>query len=190
MLFVFDNNSDVERIMENQPSSFDKHLVVLEKFDEFLKLKDLAFDKAIFWVQVHDIPIHFMSKRVAESICNIIGEVWRSSEPTDDNGGNFMSACHNWYQSSLVSWRSYHLGKWWEIMGSFLIWKTPEFMLLVWPSNPRWQAMWTMDPKQTILYKRTKIVWFTSQRSAIPIVGSFASLGLCSSAVLRPKNLG
>lgn len=95
VLFVFDNNSDVERIIENQLSSFDKHLVVLEKFDEFLKLKDPAFDKAIFWVQVHDIPIHFMSKRVAESICNIIGEVWRSSEPTDDNGGNFMSACHN-----------------------------------------------------------------------------------------------
>ena len=35
VLFVFDNNSDVERIIENQLSSFDKHLVVLEKLMSF-----------------------------------------------------------------------------------------------------------------------------------------------------------
>jgi len=29
VLFVFDNNSDVERIIQNRPWSFDKHLVVL-----------------------------------------------------------------------------------------------------------------------------------------------------------------
>ena len=48
--FCFDNSSDVERIFQNQPWSFDKHLVVLQKFDEYSKLKDLVFDKALFWV--------------------------------------------------------------------------------------------------------------------------------------------
>ena len=66
LLFVFDNNSNVERIIENQPWSFDKHLVVLQTFEEFSKLKDLVFDKALFRVQVHDI---------AESIWETIGEV-------------------------------------------------------------------------------------------------------------------
>ena len=88
--FCFDNSSDVERIFQNQPWSFDKHLVVLQKFDEYSKLKDLVFDKALFWVQVHDIQIHFISKRVAESICDIMGEVQRSPESTDDDGGNFI----------------------------------------------------------------------------------------------------
>ena len=50
VLFVFDNNSDVERIIQNQPWSFDKHLVVLQKFDEFSKFNELVFVKAWFWV--------------------------------------------------------------------------------------------------------------------------------------------
>ena len=43
VLFVFDNNSDVERIIKNQPWSFDKHLVVLQTFEEFSKLKRSSF---------------------------------------------------------------------------------------------------------------------------------------------------
>ena len=50
VLFVFNNSSDVERIIENQPWSFDKHLVVLQTFEKFSKLKDLVFDIALFWV--------------------------------------------------------------------------------------------------------------------------------------------
>ena len=93
VLFVFDNNSDLERIIENHPWSFDKHLVVLQTFEEFSKLKDLVCDKALFWVQVHDIPIRFMSKKVAESICETIGEVRRSPKSTDDDGSNFIRVC-------------------------------------------------------------------------------------------------
>ena len=84
VLFVFDNSSDVERIIKNQPWSFDKHLVVLQTFEEFSKLKDLVFDKALFRVQVHDI---------AESIWETIGEVRRSPESIDDDGGNFIREC-------------------------------------------------------------------------------------------------
>ena len=43
VLFVFDNSSDVERIIKNQPWSFDKHLVVLQTFEEFSKLKRSSF---------------------------------------------------------------------------------------------------------------------------------------------------
>ena len=75
VLFVFNNSSNVERIIENQPWSFDKHLMVLQTFEESSKLKDLVFDKALFWVQVHDIPACFISKKVAESIWETIGEV-------------------------------------------------------------------------------------------------------------------
>ena len=82
VLFVFNNSSDVERRIENQPWSFDKHLVVLQTVEEFSKLKDLVFDIALFWVQVQDIPVRFMSKKVAESICETIREVRRSPEST------------------------------------------------------------------------------------------------------------
>lgn len=41
-------------------------------------------------MQVHDIPVHFMSKQVAENICDIIGEVRRLPESTEDHGGKFI----------------------------------------------------------------------------------------------------
>ena len=88
--FVFDNSSNVERIIENQPWSFHKHHVVLQTFEEFSKLKDLVFDKALFWVQVQANPVCFISKKVVESIYETIGEVRRSPESIDDDEGNFI----------------------------------------------------------------------------------------------------
>lgn len=43
----------------------------------------------MFWVQVHDIPIHFMCTEVAEKICENIGEVVRSIGAETEEGGNF-----------------------------------------------------------------------------------------------------
>ena len=78
VLFEFDNVQDVERIHQNQPWTFDKHLVVLKRYEEGSQVKDLIFDKAWFWVQVHNIPLSFMSRMVAESLCDTIGEVRKS----------------------------------------------------------------------------------------------------------------
>ena len=36
---------NVERITKNQPWSIDKHLAVIQKFDESMKFHELAFDK-------------------------------------------------------------------------------------------------------------------------------------------------
>lgn len=85
--------SEVERTIENQPWNFDKHLVVMEKFESSLKLNELPFDKAWFWVQVHDIPVHFMSEQVAENICDIIGECvgrWNQLRTMEENSYGFV----------------------------------------------------------------------------------------------------
>ena len=44
----------------------------------------------IFWVQVHDIPIQYMTKEVAENICDIIGEVQKSVDAITNEGGHFI----------------------------------------------------------------------------------------------------
>ncbi|KAL0006196.1 hypothetical protein SO802_013757 [Lithocarpus litseifolius] len=90
VLFEFDNVQDVERILQNQPCTFDKHPVVLKRYEEGSQVKDLIFDKAWFWVQVHDIPLSFMTRKVAKSLCDIVREVCRSPESTKDDGGNFF----------------------------------------------------------------------------------------------------
>uniref|UniRef100_A0A7N2LNL4 DUF4283 domain-containing protein n=1 Tax=Quercus lobata TaxID=97700 RepID=A0A7N2LNL4_QUELO len=69
------------------PWSFDKHLVVVQNYDVNIPLQDVSFDKVSFWVQVHDIPIRYMSKEVAEDICSSLGEVNRlRTQPTEEGG--------------------------------------------------------------------------------------------------------
>ena len=88
--FVPDNSNDEDKIISNQRWSFDKHLVVLERYESDNPIRELAFTQAAFWGQVHDIPIGYMTRKVAESICETIGEVSRSIGAVDDDGGHFI----------------------------------------------------------------------------------------------------
>lgn len=64
VLFVFNSSADVDKIIQNQPWSFDKHLVVLQRYVKDTPIQDLDFSRAIFWVQVHNIPIRYITKRM------------------------------------------------------------------------------------------------------------------------------
>ena len=87
ILFVFDNLSDVDKILLNQLWSFDKHLVMLQRYTIDCPICELVFSKTLFWVQVHDIPVRYMTKKVAKNICETIGEVQRSTGAVDEKGG-------------------------------------------------------------------------------------------------------
>lgn len=63
---------------------------MLESFDGDVPTRELQFRKATFWVQVHNIPIRFMTRGMAESICDIIGEVCRSIGGVEEDGGSFI----------------------------------------------------------------------------------------------------
>ena len=90
VLFVFNNQGDIDRIIRFEPWCFDKHLVVFQQYDGDIPINELNFKWASFWVQVHDIPIRFMTREVAENICDIAGTVCRSIGGVEDDGGRFM----------------------------------------------------------------------------------------------------
>ena len=48
VLFVFDNLSDVDRILQSQPWSFDKHLVMIQRCNTDVLVHELVFMKALF----------------------------------------------------------------------------------------------------------------------------------------------
>lgn len=50
VLFAFDDKRDVNWILLNQPWSFVKHLVVVEKYDKDAPLRSLSFETVMFWV--------------------------------------------------------------------------------------------------------------------------------------------
>ena len=89
VLFIFYSKLDVDTILENEPWSFDKHLMVLQHYDKDTPIEELQFNLTTFWVQVHDIPVRFMNQKVADGICSNVGMVIKKSE-TEGEGGSFM----------------------------------------------------------------------------------------------------
>uniref|UniRef100_A0A7N2LME0 CCHC-type domain-containing protein n=1 Tax=Quercus lobata TaxID=97700 RepID=A0A7N2LME0_QUELO len=90
ILFIFDNEEEVKKIMEGEPWSFDKHLVMIKRYDYSIPIKDLVFDQVSLWVQVHDIPIKYLSREVAEKLCEAVGEVNKESSLLEVDRGNVM----------------------------------------------------------------------------------------------------
>ena len=48
MLFTFDSETEVNTILANAPWSFDKHLMILQKYDGVSKIEDLDFYSTLF----------------------------------------------------------------------------------------------------------------------------------------------
>ena len=83
ILFIFDDEEEVENIFRGELWSFDKHLVVLEKYEKHSPVHTLSFSKVFIWVQIHDIPVCFMNKKVAEDLGTVIGEVDKTTKLAD-----------------------------------------------------------------------------------------------------------
>ena len=90
ILFTFDEKTDVDRILMSEPWSFDKHLVAMERYEKEIPLHELKFEKTSLWVQIHGIPLKYMTVAVAEKICEVIGDVLRPKDPKDADGGSFL----------------------------------------------------------------------------------------------------
>ncbi|XP_023875965.2 uncharacterized protein LOC111988407 [Quercus suber] len=90
ILFTFDNKVDVDRILQSEPWSFDKHLVVMERYEKEEAIHELKFNKASFWVQLHGIPIRYMTKEAAIKISSVIGDVSSPIDPKNSDGGSFL----------------------------------------------------------------------------------------------------
>ncbi|KAL0002652.1 hypothetical protein SO802_016433 [Lithocarpus litseifolius] len=90
VLFTFDDKSEMEKIVAAEPWSFDKHLMVIQNYDKEVDITEMEFKWVTFWVQVHDIPIRFRNRRVAERICEAIGKVNSMLDDNESEGDGFI----------------------------------------------------------------------------------------------------
>ena len=74
-MFAFEVESDVDKVLMGEPWSFDRHLVLLQRYDGKTTMKDLDFTTSLLWVQIHSLPFCFLSPVVAISIGETLGDV-------------------------------------------------------------------------------------------------------------------
>ena len=75
MLFTFRLEVDAEKVFLGEPWSYDRHLVILQRFDKSKPISELEFKYCSFWVQIHDFPFKFVNPEMAVQIGETIGLV-------------------------------------------------------------------------------------------------------------------
>lgn len=76
-LLLFDDEENVNRLLMQGPWSFDKYLIGLYKPGDDASVDDASFNRASFWVQIHGLSIHRISRVNAEAIGQTLGIVER-----------------------------------------------------------------------------------------------------------------
>ena len=90
LVFAFQTAEDVEKVLMGEPWSFDRHLVVFQRYDLSTPIEDLNFSKVAFWVQIHNLPYSLLTTEVAVRLGESLGEVNVPNDPTEMRGGNLM----------------------------------------------------------------------------------------------------
>ena len=75
LLFAFELEVDVERVIQGELWAFDKYLFVFENFEGYAPIHTLGFKTTAFWVQIHNLPFPLQTDEMAFSIGETIGPV-------------------------------------------------------------------------------------------------------------------
>ena len=84
MIFEFYIDTDLERVLEYEPWTYDKHLVIFQRIDNATTVSTLAFNECTFWVQILNLPIKSITLELGMSIGNSIGKAVCVAESNDD----------------------------------------------------------------------------------------------------------
>ncbi|XP_075633956.1 uncharacterized protein At4g02000-like [Castanea sativa] len=90
VLFAFELETDVEKVLHGESWTYDRHLVALERHDGQKPVNELIFCNTTFWVQIHDLLFSLLTKEVALSIGVTLGTVIKPTDNSKVQGGNFV----------------------------------------------------------------------------------------------------
>ncbi|KAK9991073.1 hypothetical protein SO802_026058 [Lithocarpus litseifolius] len=88
LLFEFENVLDLERVLEFEPWSYNKHLVAFEWAVDAESMPSLAFTETVFWVQLHNIPERCLTQEIGEAVGNMLGSTIQVANLEDDGSGS------------------------------------------------------------------------------------------------------
>lgn len=73
--FAFEGKTDIDMIMNMAPWSPTDNLMFLEEWNQHITIKHLNFDFSPFWIQIHGLPLDFVTKVNGQTIGRLIGLV-------------------------------------------------------------------------------------------------------------------
>lgn len=89
-LVEFSNSRDKEKIVQESPCSFDKHLMVFKEVEETLQVKQLQFTMTQLWLCLH-VLIFARNATMGHFICSKRGEVVEVDlDETESTWGRYM----------------------------------------------------------------------------------------------------
>lgn len=71
--FIFFHEKDMQRILDDDPWSYEQNLLILQRLGHQQSPFDVALLRADFWVQVHKIPHRLVNKKTAEAVGTHLG---------------------------------------------------------------------------------------------------------------------
>ena len=88
LVFEFEERLDLERVLELEPWSYDKHMVAFERVSDIETVPLLEFSRVTFWVQIHNVPESSLTQSTGESVGKTIGKVLEVADLEDDGASN------------------------------------------------------------------------------------------------------
>ena len=90
VLIAFEWEVNTKKVLQGEPWVFDRHLVVLQRYDGTASINELSFDKTSFWVHIHNLPFSLMTIEAAINLGETLGIVSKPKDEADMKGGLFI----------------------------------------------------------------------------------------------------
>lgn len=74
-IFEFSEVAIKERVMTGGPWSFDRQILILNKFNGLVPPSRINFIHSPFWIHVHDMPLLCMSRAMGTKIGRTLGDL-------------------------------------------------------------------------------------------------------------------
>uniref|UniRef100_A0A2N9HIC2 Uncharacterized protein n=1 Tax=Fagus sylvatica TaxID=28930 RepID=A0A2N9HIC2_FAGSY len=68
LVFAFEEESDLERVVHSEPWSYDKHLVTFQRVKADTSIAEMDCRWCSFWVQIHNLPVRRMNHDYAKAL--------------------------------------------------------------------------------------------------------------------------
>lgn len=81
---------DVEKVLKGEPLIYDRHLVVLQRYEGSTQVSNLCFNTTSFWVQIHNLPFSLLTVEATFSLRETIGTVLKLKDTSEMKKGSFM----------------------------------------------------------------------------------------------------